>query len=157
MAQPVEQRTLVTLPCRRHGSLLCGIILAPGSNAHSYTLFARSYDSQPNRGYYYNIGYVAIAYASKIWGARKLAISHLSSQGRYHQDIATCHAEVLAHFCDVEPQAAPESFVFCGCCITPDHLVGIRCLNSEGELTSHQPIEVSNETKGGATMLHLNW
>jgi hypothetical protein len=152
-----ERVTLVTLVSRRAGSLLRGIILAPGSNTRSYEPFARSYDPRPNRDFYYNVSYEAIAFACAQWGARKLAISHLSSSGHYHEDIATCHAEALAHYCDEHPEAAPESFVFCGCCIRPEHLQGIGRLNAEGKTGKHRPIRVETEARDGATLLHLDW
>ncbi len=152
-----EQITLIALASRKSESLLRGIILAPGNNTRSYSPFVRSYDPRPNRDFYYNISYEAIAHVCQQWGARKLAISHLAGSGNYHEDIATGHAEALAHFCDAEPKAAPESFIFCGCCISVDDLNGIRALNAEGEMTAHQSILVATETKGQATMLHLDW
>lgn len=153
-----ERVTLVALASRRAGSLLRGIILAPGSNTRSYEPFASSYDPRPNRGFYYNISYEAIAFACAQWGAQKLAISHLSSSGQYHEDIATCHAEALAHYCDEHPETAPESFVFCGgCCIRPEHLQGIKCLNAEGKTGRHRPIRIETEARNGATLQHLDW
>lgn len=152
-----ERITLIALPSRRPESLLRGIILAPGSNTHSYSPFVRSYDPRPNRDFYYNVSYEAIAYACRQWDARKVTISHLSSSGCYHEDIATCHAEALAHFCDVEPESAPESFVFFGCCINEGHLKGIQRLNAEGKLSTHRSIQIVQETRGQATMLHLDW
>lgn len=152
-----QRVTLVALASRRPGSLLRGIILVPGSNTRSYQPFARSYDPRPNRDFYYNASYEAIAFACREWGARKLAISHLSSCGQYHGDIATCHAEALAHFCDGEPDHAPDSFAFCGCCISLDHLQEIKRLNPEGGTTVHRPITVTQEVSGIATLLHLNW
>jgi hypothetical protein len=152
-----ERVTLVALPSRRPGSLLRGILLAPGSNTRSYEPFAHSYDPLPNRDFYYNVSYEAIAFACREWGARKLAISHLSSSGQYHEDIATCHMEALGHFCDGEPEHAPESFMFCCCCITPDHLRGIRRLNAGGTCTSQRPITVERCVDGPVTLLHLSW
>lgn len=152
-----ERVTLVALASRRPDSLLRGIILAPGSNTRSYEPFARSYDPRPNRDFYYNVSYEATAHACRTWGARKVAISHLSASGQYHEDIATCHAEALAHFCDGNPDTAPDSFIFCGCCITPEHLQGIRRLNTDGQSSKHHPIRVECVAKDGATLLHLDW
>lgn len=152
-----ERITLIALPSRRSESLLRGIILAPGENTRSYSPFVRSYDPRPNRDFYYNISYEAIAFACQEWHSRKLAISHLSGSGRYHEDIATCHAEAIAHFCDTELEFVPESFVFCGCCISENHLKGIRRLNSEGKLTAHRPIQTVTERKGQAIMLNLDF
>jgi len=143
-----KQVTLVALGSRNANSLLKGIILAPGANTLSYQQFPTSVRChRPYRDFYYNVSYEAISFACKQWGARKLAISHLSGSGSYHEDIATCHAEALAHFCDIEPVASPDSFVFCGCCITAEHLDGIRRLNVEGARTAHFPIQTAIDNK----------
>lgn len=152
-----EQITLIALISRRSGSLMRGIILVPGNNSRSYSPFVRSYYSRPYRDFYYNVTYEAIAYACQQWGARNLAISHLSGSGRFHEDIATCQAEALAHFCDTDQKAAPQSFLFCGCCISELHMHGIRRLNTESEFISHRLIRIEAETKGQAILLHLNW
>jgi len=145
--------TLVGLPSVRAGSLLRGAILAPGSNCLSYRPY---FASRPNRDYYYNVAYEAIYLACVEWGARKLAITHLSSCG-YHEDMATCTGEALAHFCDVEPTHAPESLVFCGCCIESRHLLGMERLNDERHYTYHRPIRVEREERPGLIHLHLDW
>ncbi len=152
-----EQITLIALASRRPGSLLRGIILAPGNNTRSYSPFVRSYYSRPHRDFYYSVTYEAIAYACQQWGSRKLAISHLSGSGRFHEDIATCQAEALCHFCDNDQKAAPKSLLFCGCCISEMHMHGIRRLNTESEFTLHRSIRVKAETKGQAILLHLDW
>jgi hypothetical protein len=152
-----ERITLVAIASCRPCSLLRGIILAPGGGTRSYEPFARSSDSRPNRDFYYNISYEAIAFACREWGARKLAISHLSSSGQYHADIAACHAEALAHFCESEPEHAPDSFAFCGCCINLDHLQGIKRLNPEDATSAHRPIALTQEVSDIATLLHLDW
>lgn len=99
-------------------------------NARCYQKFAVPIHGRPYRDFYYNVTYEAIAFVCGKWGAKKLGISHLSASGHYHQDIATCHAEALAHFCDENPDIAPESFIFCGCCIGVEHLKGIQQLLS---------------------------
>lgn len=152
-----DRVTLVALASRRPESLLRGIILAPGNNTRCYEPFARSFDPRPNRDFYYNVSYEAIAHLCGDWGARKIAISHLSGCGQFHEDIATCHAEALAHYCDGHPATAPDSFVFCGCCITPEHLQGIQRLNAEGKTTVHRPIQVATEIEGQAILIHLDW
>lgn len=153
-----ERITLVVLESRRSDSLLRGIILAPGETSLCYERLPASVRCHlPCRDFYYNVTYEALAVACGQWGARKIAISHLSASGRYHEDIATCHAEALAHYCDANPESAPDSFVFCGCCITPEHLQGIRRLNAEGQSSKHCSIQITSETKGNATLLHLNW
>ncbi len=153
-----ERITLVALESRRSDSLLRGIILAPGETSLCYERLPASVRChRPCRDFYYNVTYEALAVACGKWSARKIAVSHLSASGRYHEDIATCHAEALADYCDANPESAPDSFVFCGCCITPDHLKGIRLLNAEGERTMHHPIQVATETRGLASLFHLVW
>lgn len=152
-----EKVTLLALASCRPESLLRGVILAPGANCKSYQSYARSYDPRPNRDYYYNISYEAIAYASRKWGARKFSITHLCSGGQFHPDMATCNAEALAHFCEASQGFEPTSFTFCGCCISVDHLMGIRALNSEGNPSGHRPINVTTEVKDKAVLLHLEW
>lgn len=152
-----ERITLVALSSRRNGSLLRGVLLAPGEAARCYERFAIPTYGRPHRDFYYNVSYEAIAYACQEWGARKLAISHLSGSGSYHEDIATCHAEALAHYCDDHPEAVPDSFTFCGCCVRAEHLGGIRRLNAEGDKTSHRPISVSVESEGEVKLIDLSW
>lgn len=125
-----ERVTFVALGSRRNNGILRGIILAPGETARCYQKFAVPIHGRPYRDFYYNVTYEAIAFVCGKWGAKKLGISHLSASGHYHQDIATCHAEALAHFCDENPDIAPESFIFCGCCIGVEHLKGIQQLLS---------------------------
>lgn len=149
--------TLIAIPTRNPEGYLRGLILAPGNNTESYKRYANSSYGRPHRTYYYNVTYEAIAFASASWGARKLAVSHLSGSGNFHEDIATCQAEALAHFCDLNPLSAPHSLVFCGCCITLDHLQGIKRLNEETGKTSHFAIKVQRENARGATLLHLDW
>lgn len=151
-----EHVTLIALPSRNPQGILKGIILAPGENCRSYLSFASPYGRKPHRDYYYNVSYEAISYACLEWGARKIAISHLSSSGRFHEDMATCHAEALAHYSDASPGQEPTTFTFCCCCMNEEHLKGINCLN-EFINNSHRPINVALEPKGLAILLHLDW
>ena len=105
-----ERVTLVPLDSRRPGSLLRGIILAPCETSLCYERLPASVRChRPCRDFYYNVTYEALAITCGQWGARKIAMSHLSGGGRCHEDIATCHAEALAHYCDANPESAPDS------------------------------------------------
>lgn len=152
-----ERVTLVALASRRRDSRLRGIILAPGETARCYAQFAVPLYSRPYRDFYYNVTYEAIAFACREWKARKLGISHLSASGHFHEDIATCQAEALAHFCDNNLDVCPESFAFCDCCINIEHLQGIQRLNEEGARTVHRPISISIEEDKQASLIHLSW
>jgi hypothetical protein len=138
-----EKVSIVALKSRNAQGLLRGVLLAPGENCLSYAPFAstsHAYSPNPHRDYYYNVSYEAIAFLCQEWGARKIAISHLSASGRFHEDIATCHVEALMHFCNEHPDLAPESFTFCGCCIEPNQLAGAQRLVKANEIAPHRQI-----------------
>lgn len=149
--------SLVALQSRNTSGKLKGIILAPGNNTASYRPFQRTPYDRPSRDFYYNVSYEAFSYAFKYWGAKKIAISHLSGSGEFHRDIATCHVEALAHLCEAEANSAPESLIFCGCCIEVDHLSGISQLQARRNNTRHRPIRVEEERREGTAVLHLSW
>ena len=151
-----SQVTLVALRSRRSGSSLRGVILAASETSECYKRFATPTYSQPHRDFYYNVTYEAIAYASQTWGARRFAISHLSASGNFHEDIATCNAEALAHYCDEHPTAL-DSFAFVGCCISQHHLAGISRLNTESRTGKHRSISTQNENRDGHVLVHTNW
>jgi len=120
-------------------SRLKGCVLAACENSKCYKeKFSRihfdSFDRNsvriPDRDFYYNITYESIFYAVKECNAKRIGISHLSASGNYHQDIAMCTAEALAHFHDAHPGKI-ENFAFVGCCITENHLRGTQRLNNE--------------------------
>jgi hypothetical protein len=157
-----EQVSLVAFRTKNTQGFLRGLILAPGENCQSYEPYRRRskhnrYAAFPDRSFYYNISYEAIAFACKELGARRIAISHLSGSGAYHQDMATCHAEALIHFCKEYPEIAPETFSFCGCCISPEHLSGVRTLIQSSQVTNHRNIKLYKTAQNSACILTLSW
>ena len=76
--------SLVALRSRRPGSLLRGLVLAASESSESYKQFAVPRFGRPYRDFYYNVTYEAIAYVCGQWGARRLALSHLSGCGTFH-------------------------------------------------------------------------
>lgn len=150
--------TLVVLPSRRGSGCLRGTILAPSETSECYKRFATPRYGHPYRDFYYNVTYESIAYVAQNWDAHHIAISHLSGCGSFHEDIATCNAEALAHYCDANP-AAIESFVFLGDAggISLDHLAGIRRLNAETNSGRHRAIATETEHRGGHVLVHLDW
>lgn len=151
-----QQVSLVALPSRRSESQMRGAILAASETSESYRKFATPQYGRPHRDFYYNVTYEAIAYCVTQWRARRLAISHLSGSGRFHEDIATCNAEALAHYCDAHPKSV-QSFIFLGCCIEPQHLSGISRLNAEGQTGAHRAIATEVVTGEGHVVVHLKW
>jgi len=149
--------TLVVLPSRRECSCLRGVILAPSQTSACYPPFAVHPTGRPYRDFYYNVTYEAIAYASRSWGAHHIAMSQLSGCINFHEDIATCNAEALAHYCDSSANDI-ESFTFINDCdISLEHLAGIRRLNVEGEISQHRPISIETEHHEGYVLVHLDW
>ena len=148
--------SLVVLASRRRGSYLRGVILVASETSECYKQFAAPLYGRPYRDFYYNITYETIAYSSSQWAAHHLAISHLSGSGRFHEDIATCNAEALAHFCDAHPNVI-DSFMFLGCCIAPEHLSGISRLNAEGQTGAHRAIATEVVNRDGHVLVHLKW
>ncbi len=148
--------TLVAIRSRRSGSCLRGVILAPCETSSCYARFATPIYGRPYRDFYYNVTYEAIAYAAEKWGARSPAVSHLSASGNFREEIAICNAEALAHYCDAHPHAI-GSFTFLGCCISQEHLHGIRRLNEEGYTGVHWPISTKVEDHGTHELVHLEW
>jgi len=150
--------TLIALASRRDGGQLRGVILAPCETSECYKQFATPIHGRAYRDFFYNVTYEAIAYACKTWKARKLGISHLSASGGFHEDIATCNAEALAHFCDEATDAAAlDSFAFVGCCIAAAQLEGIKRLKAEGSTTRHRAITVEIEIRDGVAYIHISW
>ncbi len=149
--------SLIALQSRRTDSLLRGVILAAAGSSVCYEQFAAPRHGRPYRDFYYNVTYESIAYVCKSWGARKLAISHLSGSGAFHEDIATCNAEALAHYCDSTPYANVESFMFLGCCMAVEHFGGIARLNSEGSIGRHRAITTELQHREGFDLIHLDW
>ena len=149
--------SLVALRSRRAGSLLRGLVLAASESSESYKQFAVPRYGRPYRDFYYNVTYEAIAYVCGQWGARRLALSHLSGCGTFHEDIATCNAEALAHYCDAAQSTEIDSFTFVGCCISAEHLSGIARLNSEAKTSRHRPTVPEVERREGHDLVHLSW
>lgn len=68
-----------------------------------------------------------------------------------------CNGEAFIHYCDATPSAEAESFIFCGCCISQEHVVGIVRLNSEGETGQHHQIFTAVKHFDGYDVVHLGW
>jgi len=148
--------SLVVLPSIRESSYLRGLVLAPSETSECYRPFAARCFGRPYRDFYYNVTYESIAYASQSFGARHLAISHLSWCNTFHEDIATCNAEALAHYCDTSEKPV-ESFTFLSDTeIRLEHLAGLRRLNHESETGQHRPISTEIERREGYDLVHLD-
>jgi len=153
-----ERISLIALQSRREASTLHGVILAPCEDSKCYRTLGRPRDHfGPYRDFYYNVTYEAIAYANRTWRSRRLSLSHLSASGQFDEDIATCNAEALAHYCDSALMTPIDSLAFAGCCIEKQHLLGIQRLNKERNTGSHRQILTEIERRDGYVLVHLDW
>ncbi len=135
-----------------------GLILAPGNNCTSYQPFVTSVlYSKPYRDFYYNVAYESIAFACLRLGARRIAISHLSSSGTFKNEMAICQVEALRHFCKEHPNHTPTHLIYYGCCMESSHFSDLWLLDDEEGMTTHRPIRTVERTEGIATWLTLNW
>jgi hypothetical protein len=89
-----EKVTLIAFPSRVSTSSLKGLILVPGENCKSYFAYSSPYGRKPHRDYYYNTMFESISQACRVWGGKMIAISHLSSCGKFHEDMLTCQVYV---------------------------------------------------------------
>ncbi len=149
--------SLVGLPNQRPTSKLKGVVLAASETSKCYEQFAPAFHSKPHRDFYYNVAYESIAYTTKVLGAEKIAMSHLSGSSHFHEDIATCVAEALAHFCDIADNPNISSFLFVGCCIDPNDLSGIQRLNFDSNVTRHRNICTKTTRKNEFEVISFDW
>ena len=149
--------SLIGLPNQGLTGKLNGVVLAASETSICYEQFATPFYGNPYRDFYYNVAYESISYAANILGAKKLAMSHLSASHHFHEDIASCVAEALAHFCDEPNTPQIDSFLFVGCCIEKAHLSGIHRLNKEGTVTRHQDIQINKSVKNGFEVISMDW
>lgn len=152
-----DEVSLISLSSNKPSSDLLGVVVAASEASRSYERYAPAFHSRPYRDFYYNVAYESISHAVNVFGAKRIAMSHLSGSGNFHEDIATCVAEALGHFCDNDQNPRIESFMFVGCCVDIGHLAGIQCLNNEGNLTRHQDIRTWITKKDGFEVINLNW
>jgi hypothetical protein len=131
-----QRVTLIALDSRRPDSLLKGIILAPAESSKCYEDFRAKTREPRLLDFYYHVTFAAIAHANNVWGARRLALSHLSASGRFDESIASANVEALADFCAGACLPKIESLVFVGCCIEPRHLDGIKVPHRERRFNS---------------------
>lgn len=148
--------TLVAIRSRNPHGLLKGIILAPCETSVCYLPYKLSGYGHPYRDFYYNVSYEAISHACLNLGARKLGITHLSASQNFHEDIATCNAEALAHYLEDPHSLALESFAFVGCCIELHHLHAMRRLNAEGG-NRHKTIALKHDSRDGFDLVTLDF
>lgn len=138
------------------GGRLKGLVLAPGENSASYARFAMPRYGKHHRDFHYNMAYESLLLATTRFGARRIALSHLSASNRFDSTIATCMVEAAAHLRS-EGGSQLEALVFFGCCIESKALAPIGRLAGAFGSTSHRPIEKEDEQRGNHFLLRLRW
>jgi hypothetical protein len=155
-------------------SRLRSLVLLPYGGAKSgrgCKSYRRFESDLPSRDFYYNVAYEAFRITCEERNARRIWMMNPAAPWSFHEDIATCVCEALAHFCDGSPDYAPELVVFG---VNPESrdarsegmrrrdLVGVRLLNAEGRITRNRPIQVEreivrDEMGNAVTLAHLDW
>lgn len=142
-----ERVTLIGLATRRPTSLLKGLILAPGGTSKCFEDLKANPHDRNSQEFYYHVTLAAIAHANNVWGARRLALSHLSASGSFDESIASASVQALADFCVRGYSPKIESLIFAGCCIQPQHLNGIIVSDRKRGFSS----------AASETWTHLSW
>lgn len=148
---------LVGLPRQSPTGNLKGVVLAASEPSKCYKQFAPARYNKPYKDFYYNVAYESIAYSAKVLGAEKIAMTHLSASGHFHEGIATCNAEALDYFCEKNDKHNISSFFYVGCFIIPCDLFGIQQLNFEGKVTRHRDIRTQTKQRNGYEVISLDW
>lgn len=149
--------SLIAMQSRRTESLLRGVVLAASGSSVCYEQYAIHRYGRPYRDFYYNVTYESIAHVCEQWGARRLGISHLSGVGAFHEDIAICNVEALAHYCNSTPLANVESLTFLDCGSSIEHFRGVSRLSLEGFPGHHRPTSTELLHREGFQLIHLDW
>lgn len=150
--------TLVAIPSERRGSLLRGAILAPYDGSACYTHFATPEYDRPHHDFMYNVTYEAIAYAYRVWNARRIGITHLSRAkyaGKYHRDVTTCQIEAMVHFCG--EHRGMESFTFLDDSVGNVPLELVKEFNERTDIGAHRPSRISELEFWGLTFVDLDF
>ena len=148
--------SVVVIPNTSGKGSLKALALVTGERSLAYEQLRNPDPRKPYRDFYYNLTYETIDALVKNCGAQRIGMTHMSGGGCFHEDIATCNAEALAHYCDQFPGTV-DSFSFVGCCIKEEHLAGIQRLNPEGAKTQHRLITTRCFEKFGCTVVEMEW
>ena len=95
--------TIVGIRGRKENSTFRGLILAPYEGSVCYRRFAQGGYMQPYRDFFYNVTYESLFYSYHVLGARKFAVSHLSTtkcKVAFEPDITFAQTEAILHFCN---------------------------------------------------------
>ena len=151
--------TLLGIPSLHKSSLLKGLVLVPYEGSLSYKQFAQPRYNKPYRDFFYNVTYEAMYYAYAVLGARKLAISHLSSskyaREGYRMDITRSQIDAIVHFCNQYQGIIEITFWDDGPGNYP--IEALICMNPEDFQGLHRDIHRATEKYMGIDYISLSW
>jgi hypothetical protein len=150
--------TLVAIPSAIRDSCLKGIILSPHDGSRAYLRFAQGEYAKPHRDFIYNVTYESIAYAHLVWGAKNIGLTHFSRnkfKNHYHQDLTTCQAEAIVHFCN--EYRGIESITFFDDSEGNMPLKAIDEMSNNEVRSVHRPIHKETLSFWGMDFVDINW
>ena len=142
-----ERVTLVALKSRKEEGWLRGIILAPYCGSRCFNDFRDS-----ARDFDYYVTYATIAYASNVWKAHRLGISHLPQcEAFVDGDIVA-----LTRFCNrTVYKAALDSFSIIGWHVDRISLNRFFPLDPQRNCVRSHRLTFEREVRDGAVLIHL--
>ena len=150
------QVTVIALASRRSEGLPRGICLCPAEWSRCYLDFGTPRHGRPYRDFYYNVAYEALRIALQDWRATRIGISTFVRDR--HEDVVTCQIEALGHLLDSAPQSNLASVTFHACgSLELGQMAALGRLHADEPHTRHRPIDVREERRGEARLLHLRW
>ena len=147
--------SVLVLPSRREGSKLKGLILAASETSKCYEKFAVPLYGKPYRNFYYGVTHEAISAAVEYLGATAIAMTHLSASHKFHEDIAKCNVEALAHCVAFSSGSKLVKFLFGLCCVQSEHLQDIGSIIEEARNTKHSLINKTLSARKGCTVISV--
>lgn len=165
--------TLVAIPSERPSSRLKGLILSPYEGSECYKKYSAPEYFMTHRDFMYNVTYEAISYAYKIWGARRIGITHFSrskyglsscskhgvwrpiNQEKYRRDLTTCQIEAMTHFCNVHK--GMECFTFLDDSKGNHPLEIVKEFNEIQDIGVHRTINTKTIKFLGIDFVDLDW
>ena len=150
--------TLVAITSQNQESRLRGVLLIPGEGALCFDSHTRPVGGISQYEYYYRVTREAVRYALFAWKSRRFAVTHLSRSSRFHGEIAKAQVNALWDLCEHDSKSVPDSLIFCGCCIEPNHIGAVRHIDRSAKRSPNVHIAVNEVAiSSSMTTLELAW
>jgi hypothetical protein len=119
-----ERVAFVAISSRRIESRLRGVILAASETSRSHARFLD--DGGSPEDFHALIARAALQHAHCAWGARNIAITHLTASGNFREHTAKMTSEAYIDVLATFPVREPSALHFAGCCIQERHMEGTK-------------------------------